>query len=86
MDEQNTDVNSIFKDQVVRQMDRISSISISTKEEPVHIAFLQDGGFMIKGSAYIDFMFRDPDKMKDRFFFFLPDKIIDAEEDGDDDE
>ncbi len=86
MDEQNTDVNSIFKDQVVRQMDRISSITISTKEDPVLFTFLEDGGFMIEGNAFIDFMFRDPDKTKDRLVSSIPNKVIDAEEDGDGDE
>ena len=86
MDEQNTDVNSIFKDQVVRQMDRISSITISTKEDPVFFTFLEDGGFMIEGNAFIDFMFRDPDKTKDRLVSYIPNKVIDAEEDGDGDE
>ena len=86
MDEQNTDVNSIFKDQVIRQMDRIHSITISTKEEPVLFTFLENGGFMIEGNAFIDFMFRDPDKTKDRLVSYIPNKVIDAEEDGDGDE
>ena len=86
MDEQNTDVNCIFKDQVVRQMDRISSITISTKEDPVLFTFLEDGGFMIEGNVFIDFMFRDPDKTKDLLVSYIPNKVIDAEEDGDGDE
>ena len=64
----------------------VPSITISTKEDPVLFTFLEDGGFMIEGNAFIDFMFRDPDKTKDRLVSYIPNKVIDAEEDGDGDE
>lgn len=89
MDEQNTDVNSIFKNQVIRQMDRIHSITISTKEEPVLFTFLEDGGFIIEGKAFIDIMFRDPEKTRDRLISYLPDEPftdVGDDEDGDYDE
>lgn len=95
MNEQNTDVNSVFKEQVIRQMDRIHSITISTKEDPVLFTFLEDGGFMIEGKAFIDLMFRDPDKTRERLVSYMPDNVIDVDDagisdredgDGDDDE
>ena len=44
MDEQNTDVNTEFKNRLIRHMDRISSITISTKDDPVLFTFLEEGG------------------------------------------
>ena len=66
MSEVSTDTNDVFKNGLIRHMDRISSITISVKDEPVLFTFLEDGGFMIEGNTFIDLMFRDPEKTKDR--------------------
>ena len=46
MSEVNTDTNAVFKNGLIRHMDRISSITISVKDEPVLFTFLEDGGFI----------------------------------------
>ena len=51
MSEVSTDTNDVFKNGLIRHMDRISSITISVKDEPVLFTFLEDGGFMIEGNT-----------------------------------
>ncbi len=83
----NTDANEVFKNGLIRHMDRISNISISTKDDPVLFTFLEEGGFMIEGNAFIVFTFRDPEKTRDRLVSYMPDKVIDVDgESGDSDE
>ena len=78
--EVSTDTNDVFKSGLIRHMDRISSITISVKDEPVLFTFLEDGGFMIEGNTFIDLMFRDPEKTKDRLVSYVPDAIVDVDD------
>lgn len=80
MSEVSTDTNDVFKNGLIRHMDRISSITISVKDEPVLFTFLEDGGFMIEGNTFIDLMFRDPEKTKDRLVSYVPDAIVDVDD------
>ena len=81
MNEQNTDVNTAFKNKLIDQMDHISNISITTKDDPVLFTFFEEGGFMVEGNAFIEFTFRDPDRTRDRLISYAP-----IGEGGDDDE
>ena len=87
MDKQNHEADTTFKEMLEAGMERISSITISTKnEEPVIFHIMENGGFYINGDVFIDLMFRDPEKTRDRLVSYMPDKTIDVKEDGDDDE
>ena len=76
MNKPKTETKNFFKEELIQNMDRLQSVSISTGEEPVIFSFLGEMGFMIEGKTFIDFTFKDPDKTKDRLISYMPEKLV----------